>query len=219
MSSTQLARATPVAASIGDDGAFNFHLPDHLSHVSIDRDLSWLRFNDRVLAEALDERTPLPERAKFLAIFTANLDEFFMKTMAVLHESDSPGKAHLLKQLTDALLPSFHAQAKCFKENIVPGLAEHRIYLRHWHDLTKSQRAAAEAFFDQEVSPALTPLIIDSAENFPFLSHLSTSLVFSIEDTESTQSMYARAKVPTGHHFRCSRSLPPSHPSLAFAGT
>jgi polyphosphate kinase len=198
MSSIQLAKAGPVAASIGDDGAFNFHLPDHLSHVWIDRDLSWLRFNERVLAEALDERNPLLERAKFLAIFTANLDEFFMKRMAVLHESDSPGKAHLLKQLTDALLPSLDAQAKCFQEKVVPGLAEHRIYLRHWQDLTKSQKAAAEAFFDQEVSPALTPLIIDSAENFPFLSHLSTSLVFSIEDTESAQSMYARVKVPTG---------------------
>jgi polyphosphate kinase len=197
-SSTQVAQTSSVVASIGDDGAFNVHLPAQLSSVWIDRDLSWLQFNQRVLAEALDERTPLLERAKFLAIFTANLDEFFMKRMAVLHESNSPDKAHLLQQLMDELLPSLEAQAKCFREQIVPGLAEHRVHLRHWQELTESQKATAQAFFDSEVSAALTPLIIDSAENFPFLSHLSTSLVFPIEDSEIAQQMYARVKVPTG---------------------
>jgi polyphosphate kinase len=74
--------ATNVLASIGDHGFLNEQLPAALAGVWIDRDLSWLDFNDRVLAEALDERTPLPERAKFLAIFTSNLDEFFMKRVA-----------------------------------------------------------------------------------------------------------------------------------------
>jgi polyphosphate kinase len=78
----------PALASIGDHGVLNTPLSKDLSDVWIDRDLSWLNFNKRVLAEALDERTPLLEKAKFLAIFTSNLDEFFMKRVSVLrHES------------------------------------------------------------------------------------------------------------------------------------
>ena len=73
-------------ASIGDHGALNTCLPEDLAEIWIDRDLSWLDFNQRVLAEALDERTPLLERAKFLAIFTSNLDEFFMKRVSVLRQ-------------------------------------------------------------------------------------------------------------------------------------
>jgi polyphosphate kinase len=195
MASTQLASA---AVSVGDDGAFNVSLPGNLSKIWIDRDLSWLDFNERVLAEALDERTPLLERAKFLAIFTSNLDEFLMKRVAVLRESNSPERAHLLKQLREKMLPSLKAQADCFCEKIVPGLAAHRVYLRHWSELSEAQQAAASAHFDDQISPALTPLIIDSAENFPFLSHLSTSLVFPLEDAESGQQLYARVKVPTG---------------------
>ncbi|MGD1074185.1 MAG: hypothetical protein ABSB15_29110, partial [Bryobacteraceae bacterium] len=75
--------SAPALASIGDHGVLNSSLPEPLSGVWLDRDLSWLDFNERVLAEALDERTPLLERAKFLAIFTSNLDEFFMKRMVV----------------------------------------------------------------------------------------------------------------------------------------
>ena len=82
----------PDWASIGDHGVLNTKLPQTLSDVWIDRDLSWLDFNERVLAEALDERTPLLERAKFLAIFTSNLDEFFMKRVAVLRQGNSDGQ-------------------------------------------------------------------------------------------------------------------------------
>ena len=80
--------AAPAPVSVGDEGVLDTHISAALSDVWIDRDLSWLDFNERVLAEALDERTPLLERAKFLAIFTANLDEFFMKRIAVLRDTD-----------------------------------------------------------------------------------------------------------------------------------
>src|ERR1700675_3825259 len=89
--------ATSVLASIGDQGVLNSQLTTELSEIWIDRDLSWLDFNDRVLGEALDDRTPLLERAKFLAIFTSNLDEFFMKRVGVLRgkaqvaDEDDPG--------------------------------------------------------------------------------------------------------------------------------
>src|SRR6202142_2883768 len=83
--------ASPAMVSIGDEGILNMEVSSSLSDVWIDRDLSWLDFNDRVLAEANDERTPLLERAKFLAIFTSNLDEFFMKRIAVLRKGTAPG--------------------------------------------------------------------------------------------------------------------------------
>src|ERR1700754_903741 len=128
--------ATSVLASIGDHGVLNAPLPPALPDVWIDRDLSWLDFNERVLAEALDERTPLLERAKFLAIFTSNLDEFFMKRMAVLLEVRSAEGQELLAQLRAKLLPSLARQADCYRESIVPELTSHGIFLRRWDELT-----------------------------------------------------------------------------------
>src|ERR1700750_2697956 len=98
--------ATTVMASVGDHGSLNAELPTDLQAVWIDRDLSWLHFNDRVLAEALDERTPLLERAKFLAIFTSNLDEFFMKRQAILRAGVTDAQHALLQQLRDKILIS-----------------------------------------------------------------------------------------------------------------
>src|SRR3974377_453833 len=98
-------------ASVGDRGALNTQLPAELSEVWIDRDLSWLDFNQRVLAEALDDRTPLLERAKFLAIFTSNLDEFFMKRIAILRSDATPERIKLLQQLRDRITRSLETQA------------------------------------------------------------------------------------------------------------
>ena len=162
----------------------------------IDRDLSWLDFNERVLAEALDRRNALLERAKFLAIFTSNLDEFFMKRVAVLRQPLTADREKLLQEINVRLLPALHTQAACFREQIVPGLASHGVFLRHWEELTVAQMNEAKAFFDKEVSPALTPLVIHSGESFPFLSNLSTSLVFPIADSENGEHLYARVKVP-----------------------
>ena len=115
--------ATTVLASIGDHGALNAALPTDLQAVWIDRDLSWLDFNERVLAEALDERTPLLERAKFLAIFTSNLDEFFMKREAVLRHGTtdaqrallaaSPGQDPDLTAAPGGVLPANHHPRPC----------------------------------------------------------------------------------------------------------
>src|SRR5258705_13965375 len=111
---------TAAVASIGDSGVLNAALPPALSGVWIDRDLSWLDFNRRVLAEALDERTPLLERVKFLAIFSSNLDEFFMKRMAVLREDASPEGQDLLRQIRDRLEPLLHPPAEHFLQRILP---------------------------------------------------------------------------------------------------
>lgn len=97
--------ATSVLASIGDQGVLNAQLTEDLAEVWIDRDLSWLDFNDRVLTEALDERTPLLERAKFLAIFTSNLDEFFMKRVSVLRAGQFDEQDARFFEVREKLLP------------------------------------------------------------------------------------------------------------------
>ena len=188
--------ATTVLASIGDHGVLNATLSPTLPEVWIDRDLSWLDFNERVLAEALDERTPLLERAKFLAIFTSNLDEFFMKRQAVLRHSASDAQSALLQQLREKLLPMLELQAECYRKTIIPGLAEQGIFLRYWSELTPKQQEEAGKYFDSQLSPALTPLVIDPVHPFPFISNLSTSFAFRLRDVVKGESMFARVKIP-----------------------
>jgi polyphosphate kinase len=187
----------PALASIGDQGVLNTKLSKDLAVVWIDRDLSWLDFNQRVLAEALDDRTPLLERAKFLAIFTSNLDEFFMKRVAVLRQEHGPGQHALLERVREKLLPMLCDQANCYRKTLVPSLATHGVFLRRWDELTVRQQEEASDYFDASVSPALTPLVIDPEHPFPFLSNLSTSLTFRLQDPQRSDFMYARVKVPS----------------------
>src|SRR5262249_16025230 len=142
--------AAPAMVSIGDTGVLNREISLPLSEVWIDRDLGWLDFNDRVLAQALDARTPLLERVKFLAIFTANLDEFFMKRVSVQRSGSTPGHAKLLTQVREGLVASLQRQAECFRNAIIPGLATHGIHLRDWDELTPGQRAEAARYFDDQ---------------------------------------------------------------------
>jgi polyphosphate kinase len=186
----------PALASIGDHGTLNAALPSDLREVWLDRDLSWLDFNERVLAEALDERTPLLERAKFLAIFTSNLDEFFMKRMTVLREGATEDQRALRSRLREKLLPSLRLQAGCFRNTIVPGLAKHGVLLRRWDELTEGQKREAAEYFDCSLSPALTPLVIDVAHPFPFIANLSTSLIFHLKDSVHNEHMFARVRIP-----------------------
>ncbi len=188
--------ATATLASVGDHGVLNASLPPVLQEIWIDRDLSWLDFNERVLAEALDTRVPLLERAKFLAIFTSNLDEFFMKRQAVLRDGDSDAQRALWQEVREKLLPMLQRQAECYREIIVPGLAEHGVFLRNWSELTEGQREEAGRYFDSNLSAAMTPLVIDPVHPFPFLSNLSKSLVFRLRDVPKGESMFARVKVP-----------------------
>jgi len=187
--------AATAMVSIGDTGVFNREVPEALAEVWFDRDLGWLDFNDRVLAEALDERTPLLERVKFLAIFTSNLDEFFMKRISVLRRTNAPERAELLMRIRERLVESLRRQAECFTALLSP-LAAHGIRLVKWDDLTPAQQAEIGSYFDNEISPALTPLVFDPAHPFPFLSNLSTSLAFLLRDPRTEITSYARVKVP-----------------------
>jgi polyphosphate kinase len=167
-----------------------------LEPVWIDRDLSWLEFNRRVLAEALDERTPLLERVKFLAIFSSNLDEFFMKRMAVLREGAAGERQELLRQIRHRLDSMLREQADHFLQRIVPELARQSIHLLRWADLTREQQRELGTYFDNEVSPALTPLIIHPTQPFPFFSNLSLSLAFVLHDDRTEEMFDGRVKVP-----------------------
>jgi polyphosphate kinase len=169
-----------------------------------DRDLSWLEFNRRVLSEALDDRTPLLERLKFLAIFASNLDEFFMKRVGAMrtraYASENPAavvefNAHMAR-LRAALLPMLLAQADCFAR-VRPELAAHGIRLSSWGELDDAQREEASQYFDSHVSPALTPLSLDPSHPFPFMSNLSTSWGFVLRDDATSESVNVRVKVPT----------------------
>ncbi len=185
------------AVSIGDTGILNCEVSQALSEIWLDRDLGWLDFNGRVLAEALDQRTPLLERAKFLAIFTSNLDEFFMKRISILRQDTTPERANLLGEVRRRLVESLQRQAECFRGQVVPGLAANGIRVVNWDGLTEAQQEEAGRYFDSEISPALIPLVFDPAHAFPFLSNLSTSLAFVLEDPEEGTSSYARVKVPS----------------------
>ncbi len=169
----------------------------------LDRDLSWLEFNARVLSEARDARTPLLERCKFLAIFTSNLDEFFMKRVGAMRtrayasgsRTDIDDFNQHMARVRQALLPRLAAQARCYTE-LVSLLAEQGIKLARWEELTGAQREEAAAYFDSNVLAALTPLSMDPAHPFPFLSNLSLSWGFMLADPQSGERRPARVKVP-----------------------
>ena len=173
-----------------------------LAPALVDRDLSWLEFNRRVLNEALDERTPLLERVKFLAIFSSNLDEFFMKRIALIRPM--PGDAGVsaeearerLGRVRETVIAMLAEEASCYREVLRPSLAEHGVRLVTWDDLSEAQREEASRVFDTQISPVLTPLSLDAAHPFPYVSNLSTSWAFRLVDPVTAESVLARVKVP-----------------------
>src|SRR5262245_12286742 len=171
-------------------------------HAWFDRDLSWLEFNRRVLEEALDARNRLLERVKFLAIFSSNLDEFFMKRMALIRpQLDDTSLAaqerrDLLVRKREVITSMLSEQAVCYREVIRPELAENGIDLVEWDELSDDQRREASEEFDRVISPVLTPLSLDAAHPFPFVSNLSTSWAFRLEDPITGESVPVRVKVP-----------------------
>jgi polyphosphate kinase len=171
-------------------------------HAWLDRDLSWLAFNRRVLEEALDPRNRLLERVKFLAIFSSNLDEFFMKRMTLIRPLSNDSsllaeeRRELLMRKREMIVEMLSEQAACYSDEIRPQLGEHRIHLVEWAELNGTQREELTAVFKREISPVLTPLSLDAAHPFPFVSNLSTSWAFRLEDPVNGESVLVRVKVP-----------------------
>ncbi|RCS40473.1 polyphosphate kinase 1 [Bremerella cremea] len=172
-----------------------------------DRDLGWLQFNSRVLHEALDERNPALERVKFLAIFTSNLDEFFMKRIGLLRTRSQAERLknrvigpvpiqQRLHEMRQVIIPMLQKRGRCFRRDLKPLLAEHNIHLLDWDQLSETQREKANLFFNRNVYPALTPLALDPGHPFPYMSNLSTSLGFVLRVPDSEENLFARVKVP-----------------------
>lgn len=172
----------------------------------LNRELSWLDFNSRVLALAEDTSLPLLERAKFLAIFTSNLDEFFMVRVAGLKRRDETG---LSVRSADGLSPreQLHRialrtqsiatrQARVFNESVKPALDDEGIRIVTWADLDDVQRDSLVVYFGEQVFPVLTPLAVDPAHPFPYISGLSLNLAVTVRDSSDGAEHFARVKVP-----------------------
>lgn len=172
----------------------------------LNRELSWLEFNARVLHEAEDERTPLLERVKFLAIYHSNLDEFYMVRVAGLRRQLSAGVLHAHAdgltpaeqlELIDARVRALNLRARTLLEDtLLPRLAELGIRLKSWEELAPEERERLEQFFEQQAFPVLTPLAVDPGHPFPYISNLSLSLAVELRDPERGDVRFARVKVP-----------------------
>ncbi len=173
----------------------------------INRELSWLEFNDRVLQLAEDERLALLERVKFCAIYTTNLDEFYMVRVAGLRDQidagvEVPTQDGLIPSQTIALIrEQVLAQGRrltdCFEGVLRPALADEDIRLVAVSELDDEQRADLARHFQKAIFPALTPLAVAPGRPFPYISNLSLSLAVLVRDPISDQTVFARVKVPT----------------------
>ena len=154
----------------------------------LNRELSWLEFNNRVLDQALTPSTPLLEKLKFLSIVGSNLDEFFMVRVAGLKKMiqedipspdypDRPDMRALNHEIRLKAAAMVDKQYSCLKDTVIPGLKQEGVRLLDWSELNETQRGALGRYFDEEVFPVLTPLAFDPAHPFPFLSNLSLYLV------------------------------------------
>lgn len=172
----------------------------------LNRELSWLAFNERVLEEAREERWPLLERLKFLAISQTNLDEFFMIRVAGLREQlsaefvepsdDGVPPADALARVRAAVLKMVAAQKVCLVDDLLPKLAAAGISVLSFSDLTDAQKEGAASYFRRNVLPILTPLAVDPGHPFPFLSNLSLNLAIEVRDPETQETKFARVKMP-----------------------
>nr|WP_305853004.1 RNA degradosome polyphosphate kinase [Georgenia sp. TF02-10] len=171
-----------------------------------DRELSWLAFNERVLEQAEDTDLPILERAWFLAIFASNLDEFYMVRVAGLKRRMATGMAVTAasglspRQVLDALshkakeLAERHARV--FATDVQPKLADEGIGILHWEDLSDAERERLHKFFRKQIFPVLTPLAVDPAHPFPYISGLSLNLAVVVRNPATGKEHFARVKVP-----------------------
>jgi len=170
------------------------------------RELSWLEFNRRVLQEAQDLRHPLLERVKFLAIFSTNLDEFFMIRVSGLKDQLAAGvkgtpvdgmtPAQQLSEIRGCVLPMLKEQRRLFYTDLLPRLSAEGIEVLHYGQLTLEEQDQLRAYFIDEVLPVVTPLAFDPGRPFPHISNLSLNLAVLVRGPAGDQR-FARIKVPT----------------------
>ena len=200
---TEIEERAPEAPPAATSATAEDALPQHRY---LNRELSWLDFNARVLALAADTSLPLRERAKFLAIFASNLDEFYMVRVAGLkrrdemnlsvRSADGLSPREQLRQIAERTQQLATRHAQVFMESVRPALAEHGIQFIRWSDLPESERPALSTYFNDQLFPVLTPLAVDPAHPFPFVSGLSLNLAITVKSPEDGTEHFARVKVP-----------------------
>jgi polyphosphate kinase len=178
-----------------------------MSRLIGNRELSWLDFNERVLALARETSVPLLERIKFCAIFCTNLDEFYQVRVAALKgqvaagvQATSSDGLSPTRQLNEIAHRVDHLVAE--HENVLlnvlfPPLAEHGVVICRWEDLTQDERANMQQFFERQLFPVLTPLAVDPSHPFPYISNMAISLGVLVRDSASGEQRFARVKIPT----------------------
>jgi len=191
-----LAPGADVSVAGGDDNDTPF----------LNRELSWLAFNARVLQLAEDPTTPLLERVGFLAIFAANLDEFFQVRVAGLHDQvaagisrrtpDGRSPIEQLAQIRDVVEKHHARHERCYLEEVKPLLELEAIQLLDWDDLEPTERDGLSVRFRQRIFPVLTPLAVDPGHPFPYISDLSLNLAVRLRDAADGHRLFARVKVP-----------------------
>jgi polyphosphate kinase len=172
----------------------------------LNRELSWLDFNARVLALAADTSLPLLERAKFLAIFSSNLDEFYMVRVAGLKRRDEMGLSvrsadglsprEQLRRISERTQQIANRHAHVFLDSVRPALADEGILIVNWLQLDDDERGRLSTYFHEQVFPVLTPLAVDPAHPFPFVSGLSLNLAITVKAPDDGGQHFARIKVP-----------------------
>ncbi|WP_422070702.1 RNA degradosome polyphosphate kinase [Streptomyces hoynatensis] len=181
-------------------------LPELPADRFLDRERSWLAFNERVLELAEDPETPLLERANFLSIFASNLDEFFMVRVAGLKRRIATDVAtrtvtgqvpqQVLAQIWTMAREQMTRHAAAYQKTVAPQLAEEGIHLLRWPDLTEDEQTRLFSLFRKKIFPVLTPLAVDPAHPFPYISGLSLNLAVVVRNPATGHKHFARVKVP-----------------------
>ena len=187
----------------------------------IDRELSWLAFNERVLELAEDPSNPLLERCRYLAIFSSNLDDFFMIRVASVKRKLENGVTkkntagyspqELIAEISQKTQELIARQTKCFHNDLLPKLKENGIELTNWENLTQDEVDYINRIFEKRIFPVLTPLAVDPSHPFPYISGLSLNLAVLVKQPDTNEELFARVKVPA--------SLPRFIETTEFAST
>jgi polyphosphate kinase len=172
----------------------------------LSRELTWLEFNDRVLHEAMDERTPLLERLKFMGIFSSNLDEFFMVRIAAIKQQieakvsqltpDGRTSSEQLALASERVQQLITQQHQHFEKVLRPAMIQQGINLLDYYDLNQEQCNYLQTYFEEQIFPVLTPLAVDPGHPFPYISNLSLNLAVVIKHPGTGEELFARVKVP-----------------------
>ena len=187
----------------------------------IDRELSWLDFNERVLQLAEDPNIPLLERCRFLAIFSSNLDDFYMIRVATakrkiensITKKNTAGYTpiELMIEISKKTNSLISRMVKCFHEDLLPKLADNGIEMVDWENLTDDEKDYINSVFTKRIFPVLTPLAVDPSHPFPYISGLSLNLAVLVKKPDTHEELFARVKVPA--------SLPRFMETANFAST